>query len=264
MLSAVDAGSDGLLYSFLLELKPQQEAAVSPTHGYQAYSLVLQILRQQNPGFSQRLHELPGPKPFTVSPIRGTVRRRGAHYLLDPNEVYCLRLTVLDEEMFSRFLDAVINLPNDHTLRLESASLWLHRVVTTPGRDAGVGLSSFARLLEQAQPEPLIQLRFDSPTAFRSAGRRNVALPLPSLVFGSLLSRWNQFAPMRLPETLRQAVEDGVLVAGYRLETRMLDFGTYKEMGFQGDCAFECAPSMSPTQVCQLRALADFTAALAP
>lgn len=247
-----------LLYSLVLELRPQQEALLAPTHGYHAYALLLQMLRWQDPALAQQLHDIQGPKPLTVSPLHGRMERRGAFVAVSPSEVYWLRLTILREELFARLLDALINLPNDRDLLLEAAAFRLHRVLTTPGETEWANFDSFDGLLARARPERRLRLAFHSPTAFRSGGQRNVALPMPGLVFGSLLARWNEFAPSPLSEDLRRQAEEGLLIARYRLETRMLDFGKYKEMGFEGECEYELQAAVAPAAAAQLATLADF------
>jgi CRISPR-associated endoribonuclease Cas6 len=62
-------------------------------------------------------------------------------------------------------------------------------------------------------------LEFVAPTTFKSQGRW-LPLPLPELVFGSLLDRWQAFAPIALhPETRRFAAE-AVALNRYRLRSR--------------------------------------------
>ena len=250
--------SDGLIYSLVLELAPRREATLGPTQGYHAHALVLQVLQERDPELARELHDQPGPKPFTVSPLRGRFGRRGSNLWLSPAEVYWLRLTLLRDDVLARLLDALIHLPAELDLRLESAAFGLRRIVTTPGQSEWAGFSSTEMLLAQARPERRLRLAFCSPTAFRSAGQRNVPLPLPGLVFGSLLAKWNEFAPTRLPEGLRAVADEGLLVARYRLETRMLDFGRYREVGFEGICEYECAEGVSAEAAAQLGALADF------
>ncbi len=250
--------ASNLLYSLVLELQPRHEALLAPTQGYHAYALLLQIMRWRDPGFASYLHELPGTKPFTVSPLRGKVRRQGSNVLVSPAETYWLRLTVLQEEVFARLLDALLHLPSEQALLLESAAFGLRRVVTTSVQSPWAGFTSFDALLAGARPRRRLRLAFRSPTAFRSEGRRNVVLPLPELVFGSLLARWNELAPQRLPEELRQAAKEGLLIAGYRLQTHMLDFGRFKELGFEGECEYECGPGLAAEQRAQLAALAGF------
>lgn len=247
-----------LVYSLVLELRPREPATLPATHGYQAFALVLQMLERSDPALSRELHDLDGPKPLTVSPLRGKPAGRGEGLALCPEEVCWLRLTVLREELFARLLAALLRLSGEDELRLGPATLALERIVTAPGQSPWAGCASYGALLAGAAPPERLRLRFLTPTVFRSGGQRNVALPLPGLVFGSLLARWNGFSPLPLPAELRAAAEEGLLIARYSLQTRLLDFGRYKEIGFVGECEYEPAPGLPPETAGQLAALAAF------
>jgi CRISPR-associated endoribonuclease Cas6 len=47
-----------------------------------------------------------------------------------------------------------------------------------------------------------------------------VPLPLPHLVFGSLLERWNAFAPVAFPPELRRYAEECLALSSYELRSR--------------------------------------------
>src|SRR5690606_36691514 len=56
------------------------------------------------------------------------------------------------------------------------------------------------------QPPQQLTLHFTSATTFRSLGT-NMPLPVPSLVFSSLLSRWCAFTALRLRELPQDQVD---------------------------------------------------------
>jgi CRISPR-associated endoribonuclease Cas6 len=81
-------------------------------------------------------------------------------------------------------------------------------------------------------------LSFATPTTFRSGGK-NVPLPLPELVFGSLLDRWQAFAPLAVNPELRRFAAEQVAVARYRLRSRVLPFKPgAMQVGFTGECHY--------------------------
>lgn len=247
-----------MLYSLVLEFNPVEDAAITQTHGYQAYALLLQMIERTAPDLSRHLHDLPAAKPFTVSPLSGRFERREGLVTLRQGQAYRMRLTLLADDVFARTLDALARLPNDQPLRLESAALRLSRVATVPGAAEGVACSSYRALLAEASPQRRLAIRFLTPTTFRSAGKRNVNWPSPSLVFGSLLSRWNEFSSTPMPEQLRGVLADDVLVARYHIETRVMEFGSYKEIGLVGEVEYECPPQVVDDDCRRLAALADF------
>ena len=66
-------------------------------------------------------------------------------------------------------------------------------------------------------------------------------MPLPRLVFGSLLDRWNAFAPLRIdPEIL--VVEQACTIARYDLRTEMVPLGGGLQIGFVGRCTYGLPP----------------------
>ena len=45
-------------------------------------------------------------------------------------------------------------------------------------------------------------------------------VPLPGLVFGSLLERWNAYAPINFPQEVRRYAEECLAISQYELQTR--------------------------------------------
>ena len=81
-------------------------------------------------------------------------------------------------------------------------------------------------------------LEFATPTTFKNRSHY-VPLPQPDLVFGSLLDRWQLFAPIALHPEVRRFAAETVVLSRYRLRTR----GTpYKQgrvkIGFTGRVIF--------------------------
>ena len=105
------------------------------------------------------------------------------------------------------------------------------------------GHSSFEELYNNGiaiaqQGKNTIGLQFVSPTAFRMVNSRlNMPLPLPHLVFRSLAEKWNAFSllPLRINW---QKFDRAVTIARHRLETQLLDFGRYAQVGFVGECLY--------------------------
>lgn len=94
--------------------------------------------------------------------------------------------------------------------------------------------SSF-ETLSQVLPQKIIELQFLSPTSFKQ-GQRIQPFPLPELVFGSLLRRWNAFAPatLELPELEWQG-----LTCAYELKTQALYLKGGAEIGTVGWVRYE-------------------------
>jgi len=95
--------------------------------------------------------------------------------------------------------------------------------------------------LSPAQPPRQVNLHFASPTVFRSGGA-NVPLPLPGMVFESLVRRWNAFAPLQIPLEIRRFADEAMVIARYHLHTERVAFGEEGERGaypgFVGTCGY--------------------------
>ena len=96
-------------------------------------------------------------------------------------------------------------------------------VYTDGGEDPWAGRTSYAalsaaHLLAGQAPARKIHLLFTSPTVFKSNDIQ-VPLPLPALVFGSLLAKWNRFAPVAMPEETRRYAEKCLAVSAFTLRS---------------------------------------------
>ncbi len=92
-------------------------------------------------------------------------------------------------------------------------------------------------LLGRAQPERKITLQFASPTTFKSGGK-NVPVPLPEWVFGSLLEKWNAFAPVALPGEARRFAAECLALSRYELGTRGLPLKDGVKIGAVGQATY--------------------------
>ena len=190
-LSPPTTGNSGNIYSAMLELESLAPCRLSPDSGYQAYGLLLSLLRERWPETSRRLHQDETAKPFTLSPLMAPGGRDRWKARLEQGTVASIRVTCLAQGLFERLVDSVISLPVPATVTLGPAAFHVRALVTRHNARPGARMTSFKELVENAGLEDRFTLRFASPTTFRSGGKRNVVFPAPRLVFGSLLNRWN-------------------------------------------------------------------------
>jgi CRISPR-associated endoribonuclease Cas6 len=244
------------VYSISVTLEPLREAVISQTQGYHAYALFLNLLKASEPSLSEELHSLDGPKPFTVSPLQGKFGRDKDGLRLLPKSKYSVRLTFLRSDVFAHFLNGALKW-GDNTLEFGSAFLQIREIETFGKENPVVSFQSYQGILDSASAKRHIELEFLSPTAFRSGGKRNVVFPQPELVFGSYLNRWQAFSPVKLDDSISSWLSK-IVVARYRLETRILHFGSYQEVGFTGRCRFELDKNTPEEAVVALNALTDF------
>ena len=97
--------------------------------------------------------------------------------------------------------------------------------------------ASSYEILAESPPQRSIELEFLSPTSFKQL-QSCQPFPLPELVFGSLLRRWNIFAPTALQFP---AVEWTGVTAAYELKTRALKMKGGAEIGTTGWARYQFA-----------------------
>lgn len=228
-----------MLCSLVFTMRPRQDSLWPMTIGKALHACILRLLSDIDPALGAALHDLNQLKPFTISPIQGPVTVQGRRLLFHQTQDYWFRVTGYEAQV-SQCLGVLEAQPPAH-LRVLQGEFVVQRVTSDRRAHPWAHRSSYEVLYEAMQRQETaatrLALTFLSPTAFRSQGR-TVLLPLPRLVFTSLLERWNRYAPFPLSPVLLEAVEAGVDIARYTLETRMLDFDRYRQAGFVGNCEF--------------------------
>lgn len=193
------------LLSLVLTLKPRDRMSLPSALGRAAHAALLRAVADKDAALAESLHAARELRPFTVSPLRGK-RDNGA---VLPEASYTLRYTALQAEVAGALTELFAA---GQALDLDGALFEVERVTHDRAQHPWAALTDYEELasrwlLARDTPSPRVVLSFASPTAFRSAGKTQI-FPLPELVFGSLLDKWNRFAPMRLPdETRRFAAE---------------------------------------------------------
>jgi len=246
-----------MIYSLVVNLEAQNDAEITTYLGHHGLGLFLSLIRQVDEPLAKRLHSTDGLKPFTVSPLQGKFRQRKGDLHIAKGSVWWLRFTALEEIVFARLMESFLK--GNSTLRLEQAHFRVADVITHPQGSPWAGFNGFDEILESASSERKISLQFNSPTVFRSGGRRNITFPSPELIFGSLLMKWNAFSQTNIDRNIINALENDVLVSRYKLETKMLEFESYSELGFAGTCTYLVKDSVPGAMVRDINALADFS-----
>lgn len=183
----------------------------------QLHAAFLAMVRKADPALAASLHHPRlGLRPFTLAPLGNPATGRLG-----------VRLAVLDPEVFSRFWDRWNHrggLPLTFGRRR-----WVPEAVEDEGPWAG--REDWGQLLAGEEMRSA-RLVWCTPTAFRQ-GDVDLPLPLPRLVFGGLLEKWNRFSPRPLVwEVL--ALERQLVVSGHRLATRAFFDGRAEIPGFVG------------------------------
>jgi CRISPR-associated endoribonuclease Cas6 len=172
-------------------------------------ALVFKWLATADAALASRLHQHHCP-PFTVA-----VQSNASDGLV-------LRITLLQRELLAPLLWGL----RDDLGR----EILLVGVPCRLGKWVDIAHKFSFEALCQVPPTEVISLKFVSPTSFKQS-QTIQPFPLPELVFGNLLRRWNTFAPVELQFP---NLEWSGVVSAYNLKTRTKSLNGTAEIGTTG------------------------------
>lgn len=229
------------LLAAVITLDPLQPGELDPFQGRAMHALFLDLVSRADPAAAATLHDADGLKPFTSSNLIGLrTAEGGQRSRVQPGTALRWRVTTFEQSLTALWLDRVLPaLPE--TVTVGDVPFAVTACTTDASQDGWAGASSYGELTQRhtlnTRPSgPWINLRFASPTAFRSQGV-HVPLPLPGLMLGHWLEKWNAFAPLTLPPEVRQFAEQEVVVNRYDLHTEPVQFAGATIIGFVGQCS---------------------------
>ncbi|MGB2853871.1 MAG: CRISPR-associated endoribonuclease Cas6 [Dehalococcoidia bacterium] len=229
-----------MLLSAVIALQVRKEALLSPYLGKAAHALFLRLVAIADPRMGARLHDDSEAKPFTVSGLMGLPGRIET-VRINAGQACFLRFTSYEDDLSSLLVEKVLpSLPQE--FELENTLFSVKDVFMESGAHPLSRRTSYqelaqGHLLEARSAPTRVKLFFTSPTTFRSGGK-NVPLPLPGLVFGSLADRWNAVSPITISREVRQYAEECVAISQCQLKTRTVEIAGGKQVGFMGSCSY--------------------------
>ena len=210
-----------MLIAIQLTLVSDKPGTLPPYLGRANYAAALARLHEVEPSLAEAIHDGSGPKPLTCSGLlNAPAARQGA--AIEAGKPYYVRITGLSPEV-SAALEAVLVTDRPRVWELDRHVFHVQEVVCDAAANAWTGRTTYAELAAQprlfAERLPRqVNLHFATPTAFKSGGV-TVPIPLPGLVFGSLVDRWNTFSAITLSAEMRRFGEEMVAVSRYKLQS---------------------------------------------
>jgi CRISPR-associated endoribonuclease Cas6 len=210
-----------MLISILLQLTTEHPASLPAHLGRANHAAVLRCIAAIDPVLAEQIHAGDGPKPLTCSGLWGG-RRSGDRVMVQAGEDCAVRVTGLAAAV-SQALEQALVKERPQTWTLDDHPFVVTGAMCDAAEEPWSGRTTYeelaaALLLQEARLPRQASLEFASPTAFKSAGM-TVPVPLPGLVFGSLVERWNAFSPVTLSPEARRFGEEMVAISRYRLES---------------------------------------------
>ncbi|MHB8625292.1 MAG: CRISPR system precrRNA processing endoribonuclease RAMP protein Cas6 [Aggregatilineales bacterium] len=249
------------LSAIVLQLRPMHADSVPAGLGYAGQGWFLESLGQIQPEVATIVHDGNGAKPFTVSALRGVKPTTGELLHLSPAQTYTLRVTTLAPDLTRLTLNTLVERWLTEGVRLHDQPFHVERIIIDREANPWAGTDDYAGLLERYTVKPSrsrqamrrLSFNFAAPTSFKKTVKpsddapehkvesQQLPLPLPDLVFGSLITRWSAMSTIALHPDLARFVNECVVISQHRIQTRYVSFersargGT---VGFVGDVTF--------------------------
>lgn len=172
--------------------RPTSAFELPSSEGYQLYSALLNMMRDDDEDVATYAHDSPISR-LSLSPLRGVFvpGDRPRHKKLDPAHSYHMKIGIIDErekDFFSSMARQLVLRAKN--IRLERGELAVERFSTSS--------ASFEELIISPLniEDPCIDMRFISPTCIQYKNSRVYEMfPHREAVFSSLLSKWNAASP---------------------------------------------------------------------
>lgn len=218
------------LLSLALVLRPLKQAnperLVPRWWGRAAHRLLFETLKLNDEELSSSVHEGSELRPFTTSTLYGNF----PNHQLDLEGNYLLRFTGLNasvSEPLFKAAQAKGPLDVGAVVSLDYLDFQVQAVHCDDGSHPLAAQTSYqelatASLLNPEAAPRQVGFYFASPTTLHRGGKQ-VPYPLPELVIGSLLEKWNAFAPVALPDEARQYAEECLVISSFELKSRRVD-----------------------------------------
>lgn len=228
------------LSSFVVILKARQQLPPERTlplwWGGAVHRLALKTLNLSD--------EVPELRPFTVSTLHG----RFANRQLDLDAEYNLRFTGLNKAVTDSFVSAYKpggSLAPGAMVDLDFLEFEVKSLYTEKGSHTLADSTNYQDLLSASllDPEPAprrVSFHFASATAFMRNGKTH-PYPMPDLVFGNLLERWNAFAPVAFPAEAKRYAVECLVPRNFEIKSRTINVAGGIQTGFYGKVSFLAA-----------------------
>jgi CRISPR-associated endoribonuclease Cas6 len=253
-------------FSILINSYPKTDVSVGHVQGPAIQAMFLSVFQQIDPNMSAHLHDEPGYRPFTLSPlgIYEKVSRFQGFWLphgqiLHSRTACYLRITLLEDDLFSIFRRYFLE-KSEPSFMLGGAEFAITDVLYSSDNGNAWGCYlSYPALIDRAfQQRRKLKLRFLTPTSF-SQGKTDLPLPLPRLVFRSYMKRFEQFYQVAFLSDFEELVDYYVGIANLKqIRTAVIKTKHVSLIGFTGDVVFMIHPQTPPDLTFQLNLLAEY------
>ena len=253
-------------HSLVLNLIPQSPIYPEFLTGRHYHALFLTLISSVDRTLGDYLHQSNAEKAFTLSPLqiqRNHKNHQHKHHSLQfchqrpiPAGTPCWwRISLLDDNLFSKLTPLWLNLNPNHPWHLGSADLYITSIFGTPqSTQPWANACTYAQLYEQASDrDRTLHFTFATPVAFRQGGYDTI-LPTRECFFNSLLTRWNKYSGIEFANTPIESIYPSFC----NIHTEVVSNYDSKFIGCIGEISYRILGDVEPIAIKQINALADF------
>ena len=212
------------LHALVIQLGAAGKGTLPPTLGRALHAQVMHWLNLGDSCLANAIHSSQ-ESPLSISGLIGYRRKAGTK----PDDNFYFRIALLDGDLFGPLLSGLEQW-GTKPLSIGQRPFVIRSIDSLPGNHPWVGSSDYALLAKTPKISGDITLNFLSPTSFKQ--RQDIQpFPLPELVFGNLLRRWNTFTPVELQFPV---IDWHGLTSAYELKTHALKMESGAEIGAKG------------------------------
>ena len=247
-------------HSLVLNIIPQSPVLPGYLSGKHIHALFLTLVSSVDKTLGDRLHAQKHDKAFTLSPLQVSTtskyRLQWEHkQAIEAGTPCWLRISLLDDALFSNLTQLWLNLNPAHPWHLGSADLKIISILgTSQSPQPWANFCTYKQLYEQAsETERQINFSFCTPTAFRQQ-EYDSALPTRDCVFNSLINRWNKYSNIELSSELIQLI----FPSYFDIRTEIIADSRSKFIGCVGNISYRILGDAEPLTIKQINALSNF------
>lgn len=245
-----------MLTSLVVQVEAKGNGLISGGTGRAVHGLWFAQWDKADPSVANMLHNETETLPFSLSPLMELPRPEKDVTRVVRGQKAWFRVAVLTGLLSEKLTTLwAPQLPDE----VELAGVpW--RIVGVPQEHFWNRQVSYQELATQHlfnnRPPSRWKLEFETPVTFNS-GEGHLPFPLPNILIGSWMRRWQAFAPLALPDDLQKSVRERLLVSSYNMRSITVRYGERKHPGGMGRYALRAA-KMPASERAQVDLLANY------
>ncbi len=223
------------MYLLAFDVSPLVDAKI-PFSGPYIKAFFTSLLRKINDDLTEKVQNVEGIKPYSIAPL--SLDNCFSFHLARKSLIYNFRISLLNEEVFSRLITPILNALPD-TVDIDGKK-WLIRRVS-------LDKIAFERLYEINSIDSSFRLNFLTPTyPWKCYAEFHGFLPAPINIFYNLIETWNAFSPIKFnSESFREWVDKSMVISSSQLKIwKHVDISDAEEPTvFTGWCNYKITES---------------------